>query len=431
MAVLNLDLIANNEVIIDQSNADATNIVNITALGNSTLIVDGVEVTINSVAGVSVGANATFETLNDATLNIDQGLLAVSALTSTTYKVGDSSTINLDASGIDLGVLSTLLNANHTVEFSGENHTGTFSYDPPTVSLLSVLDPMTFNTTGMQPTDLFVVEGKTLSLDTTLFGGASSAYRGGELHLETGGGVLTPKVHVKVPMTQNEFNIFLSNQGTYLNGDTFTFPGEIVCFGRGTLILTDCGDVAVEDLREGDLVMTRDHGAQPIRWIGSHCMGAVILYAQPHLRPIRISADALGQNAPAQDLIVSPQHRVLVRSKIAQRMFGATEILVAAKHLLELDGVNIADDLAEVEYYHMLFDQHEVITSNGAKTESLYTGPEAIKSIGAQALREVYTLFPELRDRDYGPVPARMVLSGKQGRQLAGRHTKNNRAMLM
>ena len=206
---------------------------------------------------------------------------------------------------------------------------------------------MTFNTTGMQPTDLFVVEGKTLSLDTTLFGGASSAYRGGELHLETGGGVLTPKVHVKVPMTQNEFNIFLSNQGTYLNGDTFTFPCEIVCFGRGTLILTDCGDVAVEDLREGDLVMTRDHGAQPIRWIGSHCMGAVILYAQPHLRPIRISADALGQNAPAQDLIVSPQHRVLVRSKIAQRMFGATEILVAAKHLLELDGVNIADDLAE------------------------------------------------------------------------------------
>ncbi|WP_240910486.1 Hint domain-containing protein [Pontivivens nitratireducens] len=431
MALLDVDLLANNEVIIDQNNADSTNTVNITALGNGTLIVDGVEVTIISVAGVSAGANATFETINNATLNIDQGLLAVSALTSTTYKVGDSSTVNLDASGIDLGALSTLLNADHNVEFSGENHTGTFSYDPPIVSLVSALDPITFNTTGMQSTDMFVVEGKTLSLDTTLTGGPSSAYRGGVLHLETGGGLLTPKVHVTVPMTQNEFNMFLSNQGIYLNGDTFTFPGEIVCFGRGTLILTICGDVAVEDLREGDLVMTRDHGAQPIRWIGSHYIGTVILNTQPNLHPIRISAGALGQNAPAQDLIVSPQHRVLVRSKIAQRMFGAIEILVAAKHLLELDGINIADDLVEVEYYHMLFDQHEVITSNGVKTESLYTGPEAIKSIGAQALREIYTLFSELRDRDYSPVPARMLLSGRQGRQLAGRHTKNNRAMLM
>ena len=431
MAILNLDLLNNNDVVINASNADETNVVNISGLGNSTLTVDGVEATINSVAGVSAGANATFAAENGGTLNVDQGLLAVNALTSTTYKVGDNSTVNVDASGIDLGALGTLLNADHNVEFSGENHTGTFFYDPPTVSLLSALNPITFNTTGMEATDQFIVDGKTLSLDTTILGGPATAYRNGVLHLETGGGVLTPKVHVEVPMSQNQFDLFLANQGDYLSGGTFTFPGEIVCFARGTRLLTNRGEVAVEDLREGDMVITRDNGEQPIRWIGSTRIGSPNISIPDNLRPIRISAGSLGKNSPKQDLIVSPQHRVLVRSRIAQRMFGTTEVLVAAKQLLQVDGIDIATDLTEVEYFHMLFEQHEVVISNGAETESLYTGPEALKSVGRQAVQEIFILFPELRQRDYISEPARPLLSGRQGRKLAVRHVQNGQDLVM
>ncbi|MFN4129967.1 MAG: Hint domain-containing protein [Paracoccaceae bacterium] len=204
----------------------------------------------------------------------------------------------------------------------------------------------------------------------------------------------------------------------------------VVCFARGTMISTALGLVAVEALKAGDLVETRDNGLQPVRWIGSIKMSAQDLQKNPNLIPIRISAGALGAGTPAADLLVSPQHRVLVRSKIAQKMFGTSEILVAAKQLLEVDGIDIATDLSEVEYFHFLFDQHEVVVSNGAETESLYTGPQAIKSVGPAALAEIYTLFPELQSDSYAPVPARVLANGRKGRQLTARHVQHQRALV-
>ena len=205
---------------------------------------------------------------------------------------------------------------------------------------------------------------------------------------------------------------------------------NLPCFTRGTMILTDAGLRAIEDLAEGDLVMTRDNGLQPVRWIGSVEVPADRLAAAPTLRPIRIAAGALGASTPAQDLLVSPQHRVLVRSRIAQRMFGTSEVLVAAKQLLTIEGVDIADAADGVEYFHMLFDRHEVVFSNGAETESLYTGAEALKAVGSAAKEEIFALFPELRDSDAAPQAARILASGRQGRKLAMRHLQNSRALV-
>ncbi|WP_312524950.1 Hint domain-containing protein [Paracoccus sp. (in: a-proteobacteria)] len=207
--------------------------------------------------------------------------------------------------------------------------------------------------------------------------------------------------------------------------------GDIVCFAAGTLIETLNGEVAIEMLSVGDSVLTKDNGAQAIRWISSTKVSAAALAKNPKLRPIRIAAGALGNNTPAKDLLVSPYHRVLIRSAIAQRMFGAPEVLVAAKQLLLIDGVDVAHDLAEVTYYHMLFDRHEVVMSNGAETESLFTGPEALKTIGAAAAEEVFSLFPELRDASYTPVSARNLLSGRSGRKLVTRHIQHQRALVM
>ncbi len=207
---------------------------------------------------------------------------------------------------------------------------------------------------------------------------------------------------------------------------SFFFP----CFARGTLIETDRGAVAIEELTEGDLVMTRDNGLQPIRWIGNRALSAEVLFANDKLRPIRIRAGALGRGLPTSDLLVSPQHRVLVRSHIAQKMFGAPEVLVAAKQLCQIDGIDIAYDMASVEYFHMLFDRHEVVISNGAETESLFTGPEALKAVGPAAAEEIFAIFPELRDRDYTPVAARPLVSGRMGRKLAVRHAQNGKMLI-
>lgn len=208
------------------------------------------------------------------------------------------------------------------------------------------------------------------------------------------------------------------------------FEVEVVCFAKGTLIATSAGDCPVEQLQVGTLIQTKDNGVQPLRWIGRKKLTREQLQAHPNLCPIRIQAGALGKALPHTDLLVSPQHRILVSSRIAQRMFGATEVLVAAKQLLQLDGVDQADDLPEVEYFHMLFDRHEIVQSNGAETESLFTGPQALKSLGPAARDEIFALFPELEAKDYQPVPARELLSGRQGRKLAVRHIQHGRALV-
>lgn len=213
-----------------------------------------------------------------------------------------------------------------------------------------------------------------------------------------------------------------------LNANTITGAAE--CFARGTMIETPAGIVGIEDLAVGDLVVTRDHGAQPIRWIRSKKLTATDLMLSENLRPIRISAGALGEGLPSSDLVVSPQHRILVRSRIAQRMFGASEVLVAAKQLLELSGVEIAADLAGVEYFHMLFDQHEVVIANGAETESLYPGPQLLNTVGQVAAEEVFALFPELRDLEQSPPPARPFVVGRQARNMAHRHVANSMSLL-
>lgn len=214
-----------------------------------------------------------------------------------------------------------------------------------------------------------------------------------------------------------------------VTGGSLTLPEyDIVCFVRGTELETSHGRVKIEDLTAGMSVMTRDNGPQEIKWIGST---KVKLSVGSKLTPICIKANALGEKTPSADLYVSPEHRVLVRSRIARKLFGADEVLVAAKQLLQLNGIDIAVGMTEVEYFHVLFDQHEIVVSNGAETESLYTGPVAMRSVSKAAAEEIYSLFPELRDADYISEPARQLLSGHAGRKLAVRHLQHGCALVM
>ncbi|MGJ8622487.1 MAG: Hint domain-containing protein [Yoonia sp.] len=212
-----------------------------------------------------------------------------------------------------------------------------------------------------------------------------------------------------------------------------TFDGQSApissapCFLKGTKIKTPNGEVPVEDLAVGDMVSTLDHGGQTIRWITGSALEEADLLDKPNLRPIRIQAGALGANRPARTLVVSPQHRILIRSKIAIRMFESEEVLVPAKKLLELDGVEIADDIAPVWYFHFMCDEHEIIEADGAHAETLFLGPEAVKSVSAEALEEIISVFGDqvLAVQSL----ARIVPSGKQARRLVERHKKNHKAI--
>lgn len=194
----------------------------------------------------------------------------------------------------------------------------------------------------------------------------------------------------------------------------------ITCFAAGTLIATQQGRIDIAQLTVGDKVCTMDHGYQPICWIGGRRVRALGKFA-----PIRFSAGALGQGLPTRDLRVSPQHRILVRSKIAQRMFGSFEVLLPAKKMLGLPGVSVDTSSNHVTYWHLLFKRHEIVFSEGAATESFYTGAQAMQAIGAEARDEIFSLFPELEHAGDPPVSARPIVRGKQQTRLLARHRKN------
>lgn len=207
-------------------------------------------------------------------------------------------------------------------------------------------------------------------------------------------------------------------QGVVIDRPNLNF----ICFAAGTRIATPDGDVAVEDLAVGDEVLTADEGGRPVRWIGR---ADVDLSAAPQMRPVRIRAGALGGGLPDADLTVSPQHRILVKSRIAQRMFGTDEVLIAARQLLALDGIDLVEEIDRVSYVHFLFDRHQIVFSNGAPTESLFTGPEALKAVAPAARAEIMALFPDLAALE--AQPARLLVPGRRGRRLAERHVSARR----
>lgn len=187
----------------------------------------------------------------------------------------------------------------------------------------------------------------------------------------------------------------------------------VPCFAAGTLIRTQRGEVPVEALRIGDLVETRDHGPQPLRWIGQ-CRVA----AKGRFAPIQIEAGTFGHH---RRLVVSPQHRILLTHWMAELMFGEEEVLVAAKDLVNDCSVRIMEG-GEIEYLHLLFDAHEIVFAQGLATESFLPGPMVLNDFDAPVRDEVLALFPEI-DRmtydGYGPA-ARIGLKAHEALTIKG-----------
>jgi hypothetical protein len=183
----------------------------------------------------------------------------------------------------------------------------------------------------------------------------------------------------------------------------FVNATSVPCFVAGTLIATPDGDRCADALLPGDLVMTKDEGAQPLRWIGSRRVAATGDFA-----PIHIRANTLGQHS---DLLVSPLHRVLIKDNLAELLFGESEVLVAARDLVNDHSITRREG-GEVTYVHLLFDRHQVVFSEGLETESFLPGPQTATSFETNVVEEIYSIFPEL-DPETGagyPIAARRTL---------------------
>ena len=191
--------------------------------------------------------------------------------------------------------------------------------------------------------------------------------------------------------------------------------GGVICFTAGTRIATPDGPVPVEALREGDMVQTKDDGAQPVQWAGSRRMTGARLFAMPQLRPLRIRAGVLGPDVPDGDLLVSPNHRMMIRGPAARALFNTPEVLVRARDLMGLRGVAVDHRLNEATYVHILMDRHQILFANGVETESFHPAEADFSTLDPGDRARLLEGLPWLGKRpdDYG-APARRTLSGAE-----------------
>lgn len=206
----------------------------------------------------------------------------------------------------------------------------------------------------------------------------------------------------------NSYPVTGSNTGG-MNHSYFS-ANNLPCFGPGAQVRTPTGYRPITALSVGDAVLTRDHGPQPIKWIGQ---AEVSVAEQEHaaMRPLMLAPEHFGSASGHAPLALSGNHRVLLQGPWAELLFAAPEVFVAAGFLREHPGVQTRPATCSIAYSHLLFDRHEVIEANGIWVESLLAGPVALSSLPPLLRRRVGLLGGEM-------TPARPCLSRADARLL-------------
>lgn len=180
----------------------------------------------------------------------------------------------------------------------------------------------------------------------------------------------------------------------------------VICYLAGTLIATPDGEVPVETLRAGDLVLTRDHGPQPLVWTSISHVTPADLDVAPNQRPLRVAAGALGDGLPRRDVDLSPQHRILVTGADGQ------EYLISARHMMMAGapGITLRPVQGDYQLVHIAFADHEIVLAEGAPMESFYTGKMAVRALSPAQRLSLALSFPDLATGGQPMTPARPFL---------------------
>lgn len=159
-----------------------------------------------------------------------------------------------------------------------------------------------------------------------------------------------------------------------------------VSFSRGTRITLASGEQRpIEQVAVGDMVLTRDDGAQQVRWIGQSTVRAVGEFA-----PIRIRAGALHN---MHDLRVSPDHRLFIYQRSDVLGAGRHEVLIRARHLVNGDSI-VQEDGGFVDYFQILFDEHQIIFAEGIAAETLLADARTHAALPAELGRKLLQREP-------------------------------------
>lgn len=194
-----------------------------------------------------------------------------------------------------------------------------------------------------------------------------------------------------------------------------------ICYLAGTMIATPTGEVAVETLRAGDLVLTRDGEAHRLVWASTSHITEADLDLAPNKRPFRIAAGALGDGLPRRDVDVSPQHRVLVTDD------DGAEYLISARHLMMAgaEGVSLRPLDGAFDLVHIAFADHQIVLAEGAPMESFFTGAMAVRALSIPQRIGLIAAFPDL-DRGVNPMlPARPIIKHRDyARIVSAQHAR-------
>ena len=240
---------------------------------------------------------------------------------------------------------------------------------------------------------------------TVNVGGTNITYIGTTFYLTNGTQVFTP----------TDGQVLQNGTLTSATGVTSQGPLDVgdlgpPCFVVGTLIETERGMTPIQDIEVGDLVRTLDNGLQPVKWRGKRSVAALDKRA-----PIRFAKGAIGNT---RELLVSPQHKILVSGWRAELFFGEDEVLVAAAHLVNADTIHRAPR-RHIDYHHLMFDRHEILLAEGIPAESFFPGEYILQD--SDLYDEIMDLFPEMVGQA-GPdwETARPVLRSKEAQVLCG-----------
>ena len=212
------------------------------------------------------------------------------------------------------------------------------------------------------------------------------------------------------PVDQDLWVVRTAIDRTHSGGGART-AGGVICFTPETRLATPQGPRMIRDLRQGDLIETRDNGPQEVLWSGHRRMSGARLFAMPEQRPIRLRRGALGVDRPEDDLIVSPEHRVLVKGRAARDLWGEDEVLVRAADLVGDRFITVDHSLRETWYIHLMLERHEVIWANGLEVETFHPGFMGLDHLNGAQRDLLFDLRPELSGNPdlYGPPARRMV----------------------
>lgn len=414
-----------------------------------------------TTGGIDLAGNATLAVLDSGSV----GELMVGASHSATVSVHAGDTLSLSgATALSIGNAGTLALTGGSIATAGSIvNAGSLTLDNTALTDSGTLtnngaitlDPSSLTVAALDGTGSITIEsGSTLDVEGSVSAGETIIFSGSSDLLQLGASsdiILGTIVNFGTADTIDFTGLSYDSQATAtLSGDVLTvvdgtttlhlnltsstgYAGlyfhlaqdgagtslivndDPTCYCAGTRILTDRGEVSIEDLRIGDLVVTTEHGLQMIRWIGQSTIATC--FADPmRVAPVRIRESAFGPGVPARDLRVSPCHAVFLEG-----------VLVQANALV--NGTSIVQETALPErftYYHIELENHALLLAEGLPAESFVDNVSRLtfdnwaeyQTLGLnQSIEEMP--HPRVQSHRQVPYGLRQVLAAKQREWMA------------